>query len=124
LGKGKVTFLSRFRPEANTVAVVIPITLIFRLLTNAPDETRTDGNRNLSVIAFHERAGRSQVDSFVFSWDTIFLFRRVATDAMLPSALFVSALRSVHVGRSRFSPCCHLIGDLSFHGTAERGPGY
>ena len=24
-------------------------------------------------------------------------------------------VRSVHVGRSRFSRCCHLISDLSFH---------
>src|SRR5215831_20976001 len=31
--------------------------------------------------------------------------------------------RSVHVGRSRFSRCCHLIGDLSFHVRVKRGPG-
>ena len=49
----------------------------------------------MSVTAFHERAGRSQVDSFVFSLDTIFLFCRVATDAILPSALLVSDLSSL-----------------------------
>src|ERR1041384_4344642 len=31
--------------------------------------------------------------------------------------------RSVHVGRSQFSRCCHLIGDLSLHSRVERGPG-
>ena len=41
----------------------------------------------LSEIAFHEKAGRSQVGSFIFLLDTIFLSRRVATVAMLPSAL-------------------------------------
>jgi hypothetical protein len=61
---------------------------------------------------FHEKAGRSQVDSFVFSLDMFFV-RRVATDAMLPSALSRSdSFRSVHVGRSRYSRCCHLFGAL------------
>src|ERR1700691_2771854 len=41
-----------------------------------------------SVIAFHEKAGRSQVGSLVFSLDKVFS-RRVATVATLPSALFV-----------------------------------
>src|SRR5215472_10422597 len=42
---------------------------------------------------------------------------------MLPSALARSeSFRSVHVGRSRFSRCCHLFGDLSFHSRVERGP--
>jgi hypothetical protein len=36
---------------------------------------------------------------------------RVTTVAMLPSALSRSdSFRSVHVGRSRFSRCCHLFG--------------
>jgi hypothetical protein len=40
-------------------------------------------------MAFHEKTGRSQVGSFVFSLDTIFVFGRVAsTVATLPSALF------------------------------------
>jgi hypothetical protein len=41
-----------------------------------PDFPSVDGV--LSVIAFHEEAGRSQVSSFVFSLDKGFLFRRVA----------------------------------------------
>ena len=68
----------------------------------------------MSVIAFHEKAGRSQVGSCFFL-DKVFSCR-VATVAMLPSALLRSDwFRSVHVGRSRFSRCCHLISDLSFH---------
>jgi len=40
----------------------------------------------LSEIAFHEKAGRSQV-GWLFLLDKVFL-RRVATVATLPSALF------------------------------------
>jgi len=39
------------------------------------------------VTAFHEKAGRSQVDSFWFLLVTMLLPSRVATVAMLPSAL-------------------------------------
>jgi hypothetical protein len=51
--------------------------------------------------------------------------RRVATVAMLPSALSRSdSFRSVHVGRSRFSRCCHLFGALWFCSfRVEPGPG-
>ena len=80
----------------------------------------------LSVIAFHEKAGRSQVGSFVFSLDKVFLSRRVATVATLPSALLDERFlfRSVQVGCSRFSRCCHLIIDLPFHSLGmEVGPG-
>jgi hypothetical protein len=42
----------------------------------------------LSVIAFHEKAGRSQVGSFVFSLDKVFSPVRAAAVATLPSALF------------------------------------
>src|SRR5215813_4643653 len=81
------------------------------------------GTGVLSVIAFHEKAGRSQVNSFGFLFDKVFS-GRVATVAMLPFALSRSeSFRSVQVGRSRFSRCCHLIGDLSFHVGVERGPG-
>src|SRR5580700_5217148 len=67
----------------------------------------------LSVIAFHEKAGRSQVDSSVASLNKVFFSRRVATVAMLPSALSRSDwFRSVQVGRSRFSRRCHLFGAL------------
>src|SRR5580700_3332775 len=66
-------------------------------------------------MAFHEKAGRSQVGSSVFSLNKVCFSRRVATVAMLPSALSRSdSYRSVHVGRSRYSRCCHLIGALWF----------
>jgi hypothetical protein len=42
----------------------------------------------MSVNVFHEKAGRSQVDSFCFLLDNGFSLRRVATVAILPSALF------------------------------------
>ena len=49
------------------------------------------------------------------SLNKVFFSRRVATVAMLPSALSRSdSFRSVHVGRSRFSRCCHLFGALWF----------
>jgi hypothetical protein len=44
----------------------------------------------MSVNAFHEKAGRSQVGSFVFSLDKVFLPAGLATVAMLPSAGKVS----------------------------------
>ncbi len=66
-------------------------------------------------MAFHEKAGRSQVDSCLAWLNKGFLSRRVATVAMLPSALSRSdSFRSVHIGRSRFSRCCYLIGALWF----------
>jgi len=69
----------------------------------------------MRVIAFHEKAGRSQGDSCGFSLNKSFSLCRVATDAILPSALSGSELfRSVQVGRSRFSRCCHLFVDLFF----------
>ena len=43
---------------------------------------------HLSVIAFHENAGRSQGDWFWYLLVTLSLPRRVATVATLPSALF------------------------------------
>src|SRR5215467_6723308 len=65
-------------------------------------------------MSFHEKAGRSQADSFLFLWD-IFFSCRVATVAMLPSALSRSqSFGSVQVGRSRFSRCCHLFVVLWF----------
>jgi hypothetical protein len=42
----------------------------------------------MSVIAFHEKAGRSQVGCFVFSSDNVFSPAEFATVATLPSALF------------------------------------
>jgi hypothetical protein len=73
------------------------------------------GSGSMSAIAFHEKAGRSQVDSFVFTLDKRCFSGRIAAVAMLPSALSRSDwFRSVHVGRSRFSRCCHLIIALWF----------
>jgi hypothetical protein len=43
-------------------------------------------NGVLSEMAFHEKVGRSQVDSFFFSLDKVFLSSRVATVAIRPSA--------------------------------------
>jgi hypothetical protein len=73
-------------------------------------------DRVVSVIAFHEKAGRSQVGSFWYLLAMLFLPSRVATVATLPSALFDEQflVRSVQVGCSRFSQCCHLIIDLGF----------
>src|ERR1700730_5344388 len=66
-------------------------------------------------MAFHEKAGRSQVDSSLALLNKVIVSRRVAAVAMLPSALSRSdSFRSVHVGRSRFSRCCHLFGALWF----------
>src|ERR1035441_4942476 len=60
--------------------------------------------------------GRSDSSRFFFHFvKQRFFSRRVAAVAMLPSALSRSdSFRSVHVGRSRFSRCCHLIGALLF----------
>ena len=44
----------------------------------------------VGVNAFHEKAVRSQVGSFAFLLDKLFSLRRVATDAILPSALSMS----------------------------------
>jgi hypothetical protein len=46
----------------------------------------------INVNAFHEKAGRSQVGSFVFSLGKVFSPGRVATVATLPSALLVERL--------------------------------
>ena len=76
---------------------------------------RRSGSRVSILIAFHEKAGRSQVDSSQASLNKVIVSRRVAAVAMLPSALSRSdSFRSVHVGRSRFSRCCHLFGALWF----------
>jgi hypothetical protein len=68
--------------------------------------------RVAGVIAFHEKTSRSQVVSFVFSLDMIF-----SPPSRCPPLHPHSdeRFRSVQVGRSRFSRCCHLIVDLPFH---------
>ena len=45
------------------------------------------GNFQGSVNAFHEKAGGRQVNSSLVWWNKVFLSCRVATVAMLPSAL-------------------------------------
>ena len=56
------------------------------------------------------------VKSILLAWlNKICFSRRVTTVAVLPSALSRSdSFRSVHVGRSRFSRCCHLFVALWF----------
>jgi hypothetical protein len=69
----------------------------------------------MSEMAFHEKAGRSQVDPSLAPLNKVLFSRRVAAVAMLPSALSRSdSFRSVHVGRSRFSRRCYLIVALWF----------
>ena len=79
----------------------------------------------MSVIAFHEKAGRSQGDSFWYLLVTLFLSRRVATVATLPSALFNERLwfARCKLGVSRFSRCCHLFIDLGSISKMKAGPG-
>jgi hypothetical protein len=52
------------------------------------------GKRVLSAMPFHEKTGWSQVDSFWFSWFTVFL-PEPATVATLPSALSMSVFCSL-----------------------------
>jgi len=69
----------------------------------------------MSANAFHEKAGRSQVDSFVFFVDSFFVPPSEPLSPCFHSHSRGAILfRSVQVGRSRFSRCCHLINDLSF----------
>jgi hypothetical protein len=58
-----------------------------RFLTINRDFTQNPPAGVLSAMAFHEKAGRSQVDSFLACWSRYFS-RRVATVATLPSALY------------------------------------
>jgi hypothetical protein len=69
----------------------------------------------MSVMAFHEKAGRSQVGSFVFSLDKVFSLppSRHCSPSFHPH-FDERFFRSVQVGRSRYSRCCHLISDLQF----------
>jgi hypothetical protein len=82
------------------------------------------GQFSMSVNAFHEKAGRSQVSCFVFFVEHGF-FSPPSRHCRHPSIRTLNErfFRSVQVGRSRFSRCCHLIGDLRFHPKIEAGPG-
>jgi hypothetical protein len=64
------------------------------------------------VIAFHEKAGRSQVGSFVFLLDKVFSPAESPLSPPFHPHSLMSEFRSVQVGCSRFSRCCHLIIDL------------
>ena len=60
--------------------------------------------------SFHEKAGNSQ-GGFIFTYRAPLPLSQAASDAILPSGLFVSDDRSVQVGRTRFSRCCYLSID-------------
>jgi len=63
----------------------------------------------MSEMAFHEKAGRSQVDSAVASWNNRFSPAEwPLSPCFHPHSRGAIFLRSVHVGRSRYSRCCHL----------------
>jgi hypothetical protein len=65
-------------------------------------------------MAFHEKAGRSQVGSFVFSLDKLFSpAESPLSPPFHPHSSLSDFARSVQVGCSRFRRCCHLIVDLS-----------
>src|SRR5437588_200415 len=82
--------------------------------------------RHLSAMAFHEKAGRSQVNSSCFFVDKVFLPPSGhCRHASIRTLSRNDSFRSVHVGRSRFSRCCHLFGALWFCSfRAEPGPGH
>ena len=67
----------------------------------------------MSAMAFHEKAGRSQVDSF-FCWSRCFFQAQPPLSPPFhPHSSVSDFVRSVQVGCSRFSRCCHLIIDLA-----------
>jgi hypothetical protein len=78
----------------------------------------------MSDNAFHEKAGRSQVGSFVFSLDKVFLPAESATVATLPSALFKE--RFVALGASwvfSFQPVLPPVWRPRLISKDEVGPG-
>ena len=77
----------------------------------------------LSANAFHEKAGRSQEGPFIFSLDKVFSPPPKPLSPPFHPHSSKSDFRSVPVGCSRFSRCCHLFVDLCFHLRMEAGPG-
>jgi hypothetical protein len=75
------------------------------------------------VIAFHEKAGRSQVGSFASLLDKVFLPAELPLSPPFHPHSSMSDFRSVQVGCSRFSRCCHLIIDLGSISKMKAGPG-
>src|ERR1700733_756418 len=97
-------------------------------LPKHPDFTNyPTGPRKFSIseIAFHEKAGPSQVDSVWVLLDKVFSPAEFAAVAMLPFALCMSVwFRSVHVAPSAFSRCSYLFGALWIRPRRiEPGPG-
>src|SRR5215468_3824768 len=66
----------------------------------------------VSVIAFHEKAGRSQVDCFLLDKVFVFILAESPLSPPFHPHSSVSDCRSVQVGCSRFSRCCYLLSDL------------
>src|SRR5215831_11325932 len=94
----------------------IPISLI---------ETRKGEQKaHTCANAFHEKAGRSQVHSGFILLGLFFRWARRRCRHASIRTLEERWFRSVQVGRSRFSRCCHLIGALWFCSSrVEPGPG-
>ena len=78
----------------------------------------------LRDIRYAAKAGRRQVDSVLALWNMVFLPSSCHCRHASIRTLEERLLRSVHVGRSRFSRCCHLIFALWFCSCrVEPGPG-
>jgi hypothetical protein len=69
----------------------------------------------MSVNAFHEKAGRSQVGWYCSWLDRVFLSGPPPLSPLFHPHSRRAILSLVPVGCSRFSRCCHLIVDLRFH---------
>jgi hypothetical protein len=86
----------------------------FLILTNLYNSLQDDSLEDtaMSEMAFHEKAGGSQGNSGFMLFDTLFYspVRRCRHASI--RTLEERFVRSVHVGRSRFSRCCHLISAL------------
>jgi hypothetical protein len=80
---------------------------------------------SMSVIAFHEKVGRSQGDSFWYLLVTLFSSPPSSplSPPFHPHSFERFLVRSVQVGCSRFSRCCHLIIDLGSISKMKAGPG-
>jgi hypothetical protein len=77
----------------------------------------------MSVNAFHEKAGRSQGDSSWYLLVMLFLPAELPLSPPFHPHSSMSDFRSVQVGCSRFSRCCHLFIDLGSISKMKAGPG-
>jgi len=107
------------RPLVSVVlSTVVEISPLHQLRPQSPS------GGSMSVIAFHEKAGRSQGDSFWTLLVTLFLpAESPLSPPFHPHSSRSALVRSVQVGCSRFSRCCHLIIDLGSISTMKAGPG-